>query len=381
MRQAQLSSFWVCDVRTNETNTEREATVPAACPVVYKTLAADLSRQLIHIPNPYTVTISTPKPSVDKINMVETTSGLSVALRLVLPFGEDQENSREPDPIAIFLPRVTNLAAWFSAFLTDIHEIDPERVPQKPPRLSQPKDWYTPEERALEVQISVVTHEIDRLSEERIQLQNELTTKKLSQNGKSPLATEPQECARKLQQSDVVRRLFVVAYQNSTALGEPCYGPFHNPPARRIPLAPRTVQLLLADASDVWPIAVSGDGSTTRRIVIPLVQAQVLWVILGELRTFDHNRLQGLIQQRGVVGVGSGNHNAQWAALSFHKQAPLAASLAAIRWVGSNQIPPKRALPMAPSAACHSQSTPPNSSHCSTKALHIRRKTPSSTHR
>ena len=47
-------------------------------------------------------------------------------------------------------------------------------------------------------------------------------TKKLSQNGKSPLATEPQECARKLQQSDVVRRLFVVAYQNSTALGEPC---------------------------------------------------------------------------------------------------------------------------------------------------------------
>ena len=70
--------------------------------------------------------------------------------------------------------------------------------------------------------------------------------------------------------------------------------------------------------------------------VIPLVQAQVLWVILGELRSFDHNRLQGLIQQRGVVGVGSGNHNAQWAALSFHKQAPLAASLAAIRWVGSN---------------------------------------------
>ena len=52
--------------------------------------------------------------------------------------------------------------------------------------------------------------------------QGETYTKKLSQNGKSPLATEPQECARKLQQSDVVRRLFVVAYQNSTALGEPC---------------------------------------------------------------------------------------------------------------------------------------------------------------
>ena len=49
-----------------------------------------------------------------------------------------------------------------------------------------------------------------------------LNAKKLSQNGKSPLATEPQECTRKLQQSDVVRRLFVVAYQDRTALGEPC---------------------------------------------------------------------------------------------------------------------------------------------------------------
>ena len=141
--------------------------------------------------------------------------------------------------------------------------------------------------------------------------------------------------------------------------------------AQNRPTSPRRCVGCVAD-SRVW-----------RRLDDPkaLVQAQVLWVILGELRTFDHNRLQGLIQQRGVVGVGSGNHNAQWAALSFHKQAPLAASLAAIRWVGSNQVPPKRALPMAPSAACHSQSTPPNSSHCSTKALHIRRKTPSSTHR
>ena len=49
--------------------------------------------------------------------------------------------------------------------------------------------------------------------------------------------------------------------------------------------------------------------------------------------------------------------------------------------VGPNQVPPKRALPMAPSAACHSQSTPSNSSHPSTRAPHIRCKTPVPTHR
>ncbi len=44
--------------------------------------------------------------------------------------------------------------------------------------------------------------------------------------------------------------------------------------------------------------------------------------------------------------------------------------------------PPKRALPIAVSAACHSQSTPPNSSsHFSTNEAQIRSKTPSSTHR
>ena len=77
----------------------------------------------------------------------------------------------------------------------------------------------------------------------------------------------------------------------------------------------------------------------------------------------------------------SRNHNAQGAALSIHKETALGTSLATVRRVGPNQVPPKRALPMAPSAACHSQSTPSNSSHPSTRAPHIRCKTPVPTHR
>ena len=111
---------------------------------------------------------------MDGIKLVETTSGLTAALRLILPFGENQENSGEPDPIALFLPRVTNLAAWFRAFLADFHEINPKRVPQEPPRLSQPRDWHTLGERALAERITEVTQEIGRLNEERDSLQTQL---------------------------------------------------------------------------------------------------------------------------------------------------------------------------------------------------------------
>ena len=44
------------------------------------------------------------------------------------------------------------------------------------------------------------------------------------------------------------------------------------------------------------------------------------------------------------------DHNAQGAALSIHKETALGTSLATVRRVGPNQVPPKRALPMAPSA-------------------------------
>ena len=115
--------------------------------------------------------------------------------------------------------------------------------------------------------------------------------------------------------------------------------------------------------------------------VIPFVQTQVLGFLLGGLWSFDHNGVQGRLQQLGIVHVCSRNHNAQGAALSIHKETALGTSLATVRRVGPNQVPPKRALPMAPSAACHSQSTPSNSSHPSTRAPHIRCKTPVPTHR
>ena len=97
-------------------------------------------------------------------------------MRLTLVGGPTTNDSEAPDPVALFLPAAADLVAWFAAFLADIHEIDSDRVPQSPPRIANPTDWYTPQEAAISEQISVVDHEIEGLHEKRERLESELTT-------------------------------------------------------------------------------------------------------------------------------------------------------------------------------------------------------------
>ena len=69
---------------------------------------------------------------------------------------------------------MSNFPNWFATFLSDVNENDPSRVPQPPPRLSKPSDWYTPEERALAAQIEKASFDIEHLIEQRERLQTEL---------------------------------------------------------------------------------------------------------------------------------------------------------------------------------------------------------------
>ena len=162
-------------VSTDITNTERELAVPSACPDLYKPLAAELSRLLGQAAAPPAVWSTSRK---DGTTLIATTSGRRVALRLVLPSRSEESGGEPSSPIALLLPRVSNLAAWFRAFLWEIHESDPSRVPHAPPRLSQPSDWYTPEERVLADGISRIESEVERLSTERGQLQTKLAAER-----------------------------------------------------------------------------------------------------------------------------------------------------------------------------------------------------------
>lgn len=158
---------------TDSQSKERELIVPAACPHLYEPLAADLARQLSQAADPPPVLVTSRKTQAA---LIETTSGRPVALRLVLPSLSGFTDDDGQTPIALLLPAAANLAEWFRAFLCDVHESDPCRVPQAPPSLSQPLDWYTPAERALADRISQIDSDIERLTIERVQRETELAS-------------------------------------------------------------------------------------------------------------------------------------------------------------------------------------------------------------
>ena len=131
---------------TDNTNTERELAIPTSCPDLYRSLAVELSAQLSRAEEPPDIVLSS---MGDFTSLIETTSHYPVALRLVLPHKSSAADGETSGSIALLLPRPANLVAWFRAFLIDIHETDPAGVPRLPPRLSQPSDWYTLQERVL----------------------------------------------------------------------------------------------------------------------------------------------------------------------------------------------------------------------------------------
>ena len=159
-------------VRTDGANKERELAVPPSCPDLYKPLAVELSRQLGRATKPPNVIVGVPIQG--RTILIETTSGQPVALRFVFPARSMAADSEPSKTIALLLPSESNLVGWFRSYLCDLHVSDPTRVPQAPPRLSQPSNWYTPEERGLAERISRIEFEFERLSNEREKLHAKL---------------------------------------------------------------------------------------------------------------------------------------------------------------------------------------------------------------
>ena len=147
-------------------NTERELEVPPSCPSLYKPLATELSGHLSQAARPPGV-IRTHFPSKICHVIIQTTSGRPVALRLAF-------SAESTAFIALVLPEDSNLEPWFRAFLYELHEHTPSRVPQEPPRLSQPSDWYTPQERALADQILQIDSKVQCLNSRREELLTKL---------------------------------------------------------------------------------------------------------------------------------------------------------------------------------------------------------------
>ena len=151
-------------------NTEREVQVSAACPEGYRYIAEQLARQLHRTAKPPTM-LQFSGSHRSEGNLIETTSQLAVAGRWLL---KNPTAPRRPGAVALVLPNNVDLLAWFRAFLDDIHELDPARVPQAPPRLANPSDWYTPEERDLADRIEEVLAKVEGLQAEQEQVEGQL---------------------------------------------------------------------------------------------------------------------------------------------------------------------------------------------------------------
>src|SRR5918992_3468785 len=195
------------------------------------------------------------------------------------------------------------------------------------------------------------------------------------------LAPIPQQDAGHLNQPQVVRGLLVVAHQDGPALREPAQRTFDPPSPRRIAFLARIIFLLLADGPDVRDVAMTLEHFPSRLLVVTLLQPQVLRRLLGGFGALDDDGIERRLQEFEVWHVGCGYHHRKRATGGLHQKGAFDAYFGSISGIGAySLVPPKRALPIAPSAACHSKSTPPSSSQCSMSFSQMRSSTPSSIH-
>lgn len=164
-------------VQSNSANKERHLHVSEACPQVYYTLAGRLSTDLARAEGPHPTFHAADHLEHHQQALVATWSRHSVALRLQVVESDWPGRPVLPgvDPIVLLLPEAASLTEWFRAFLTDIHENDPERVPRLPPRISVPSDWYTPEENALAEIVAEIDRKVERLENERQRIESQRT--------------------------------------------------------------------------------------------------------------------------------------------------------------------------------------------------------------
>lgn len=151
---------------------------------------------------------------------------------------------------------------------------------------------------------------------------------------------------------------------------------FHHPAACGVACFAGIIQLLFADATDMRDVVVFVHRVLAGWVVIAFVQTEMLGRLLAGKRTLDDDGLNRGVKQLGIMPVGAVHGRTQRSAVALHHQAAFHTGFATVRGVGAAAIPPNRDLPVAPSAACHSQLTPPNSSHSRTRSAQMAVNTP-----
>src|SRR5262245_22830409 len=152
----------------------------------------------------------------------------------------------------------------------------------------------------------------------------------------------PEQAAGQLHQSQVVKVMLVVTYQDRSAFRQPGQRPLHYPAPRLVPpLAGPGRCLFFADATDVPGVARRRDRRVTGRIIVRLVQAQMLRTLGCRLRPLDDDGLDGGPEQLRVVAVGTLDHQPQGPALLVNQYTAFGAVFAAVRGIFAHLFSPR----------------------------------------
>ena len=137
---------------------------------------------------------------------------------------------------------------------------------------------------------------------------------------------------------------------------------FHDPAARTELRVCLLLSLLLPSRPDMWLVAMVFGHLATLWEVVPLVRTQMLWLLLGRLRSVDHDRFERLRQELHIVPIRSGDHEGDRDALALSQDAAFGTALATVRRVRARGFLAKGALVIAPSMLCQVHSSPWRSS-------------------
>jgi len=166
----------------------------------------------------------------------------------------------------------------------------------------------------------------------------------------SPCLAEGDEGASQMEEATVVSANPLPAHEQAAEAVVPGVGALHDP-AARLPLnAPE--ERLLPPASDVRSDPAGSDGRFGVRVVVSLVEAEVLGATWTARRASDH-RVERLADEPLVVDVGAGDLGGQRDTSTIGQDVALDTAFRAIRGVGASEVPPFGAFTRALSSEDH----------------------------
>jgi hypothetical protein len=192
------------------------------------------------------------------------------------------------------------------------------------------------------------------------------TTKSLSEKFSGPKGDPG---AREMQQREIVFHLLLPPDEQPPKAVHPGMRALHHPAARPVAWDVALGLHFFAAAPNVRGVAPRVDGFAHRLVVVPFVQAQVLRLRRRGLGAFDHDRLQGGVDQFHIMAIGAVHGDAEGQAMAVGQQAPFGPELAAIGRVLADLFPPQVGLwssrrpspatPIPGLSAYHTSATPP----------------------